>query len=157
MYTKEILASYTDFEEYFEALKDSNVGIKTVVIGDYEDAQAVQKDSTSDMYPLLFVHIPSFTTFNSGGNKNHFEVEFLVLAAMTDDRSLRRVQYNATRNIVHDIHVKLETDAQNGVFEFNGSLQCEPKTNISLGNCIGWMVQMELTTQGVGLDSDYRT
>lgn len=157
-YNKPFVASYEDFEEYFESfLEDTEIGIAAVVIGTIEDAETVQKDAESEIYPLLFVHIPSFESFNSGGNMNRFDSDFLVLERYITDRMERRMAFNRTRHIVHNIQKRMEQDANNGLFVFDGRLQAEPKTNITLGKCIGWFVGFEMATPGVGLDSDYRT
>lgn len=157
-YEKAIVASYEDFEEYFESfLDDVQIGIAAVVIGTVEDVEEVQKNAESEIYPLLFVHIPSFESFNSGGNMNRFDSDFVVLTRYSRDRLERRLAFNNTRNIVHSIQKRMEQDAQNAVFDFDGRLQAEPKTNITLGKCIGWFVGFEMATPGVGVDSDYRT
>lgn len=164
-YNKSILASYEDFEEYFLEMTNDYIddkgntvfiGVKKVVIGTMEDVETVQKNATTEIYPMLFVHIPSFESFNSGGNKNHFETDFLALERHNADTVERRRIFNLTRNIVLNIQKKMEADAQNGVFDFDGRLQAQPKTNLTFGKCLGWFVSFEIATPGVGVDSDYR-
>jgi hypothetical protein len=157
MYLKSIVASYEDFEEYFFAmLNDAEIGVKSVVVGSIQDAETIQKNAASEIYPMLFVHIPSFESFNSGGNMNRFDSDFLVLMRNSDDTVERRKAFNETRNVVLNIQKRFERDAQNGMFEFGGRLQAEPKTNLTFGKCLGWFVGFELATPGVGMDSDYR-
>jgi hypothetical protein len=157
MYLKNIVASYEDFEEYFFAmLDDAEIGVKSVVVGSIQDAETIQKNAASEIYPMLFVHIPSFESYNSGGNMNRFDSDFLVLMRNSDDNVERRKSFNKTRNVVLNIQKRFERDAQNGMFEFGGRLQAEPKTNLTFGKCLGWFVGFELATPGVGVDSDYR-
>jgi hypothetical protein len=157
MYSKNIVASYTDFVDYWESMKDEpNIGVLSVVVGDIEDAQTFQKNAIEAIYPLLFVHVPSFESFNSGGNMNRFDSDFLVLMQNDDDRNARSGIYNQTREIVLNIQKRMERDAQNGLFDFDGRLQAEPKANATMGKCYGWFVSFEMATPGVGVDSDYR-
>lgn len=160
-YEKAIVASYEDYVNYWESMIDyekdgDTIGVVKVVVGDIEDAQMVQKDATEEIYPLLFVHVPSFESFNSGGNKNRFDSDFLVLMRNDSDRNGRKAIYNQTREIVLNIQKRMESDAQNGMFDFDGRLQAEPKANATFGKCYGWFVIFEMATPGVGIDSDYR-
>lgn len=156
-YSKNIVASYEDFEEYFlEMLNDPDIGVASVVVGTIQDAETVQKNADTEIYPMLFVHIPSFESFNSGGNMNRFDSDFLVLDRYSDDLVERRKAFNGTRNIVLNIQKRMERDNQNGLFEFDGRLQAEPKTNLTFGKCLGWFVGFEIATPGAGIDSDYR-
>jgi hypothetical protein len=150
-----VVCTYDDFEAYFESMATEAIGVKSVIIGDMDDAQAFQTNATGDIYPMLFVHVPSFESFNSGGNKNRFETDFLVLIAKTDLNTKKEIR-QITREIVLNIQKKMETDAENGLIEFSGRFFSEPKSNMTHGKCYGWMVAFEIGTPGVGLDSDYR-
>jgi hypothetical protein len=153
-YSKDIVASYDDFEDYWLAMKDT-IPFAAVIIGDLEDVQEVQKNASEDIYPLLFVHVPPFESFNSGGNKNRFDVDFAVLIGKKEDITKREL-YNTAREKVMDIQKQLEQDTENGMFDFDGRLQAEPKTNATFGKCYGWFVSFTMSTPGVGIDSDYR-
>ena len=153
-YNKNIIASYSDFEDYWFSMQEA-VSVAKVVIGDLEDVQEVQKNAEDNIYPLLFIHVPPFESFNSGGNKNRFDVDFTVLMQKTDEITKREL-YNLTREKVLDIQKKLEQDSENGMFDYDGRLQAEPKTNSTFGKGFGWFASFTMATPGVGIDSDYR-
>jgi hypothetical protein len=156
MYTKEIVASLQDFEDYWtELANEPIIGVQSVVVGDLEDVMKFQKNAVNHIYPLLFVHIPPFDTSNVGGNLNGWEVDFVIMDRANDDNEKKTV-YKRTHEIVMNIQLKLDQDTQNGMFDFNGKLHAEPKPNLTNDRCYGWMVSLQMASPGVGIDSDYR-
>lgn len=154
-YSKAIVASYEDFEDYFHSFAPDTA--KSVVIGDLEDFKEFQRTATPESYPVLFVYTPDFTTFESGGNKNLFNTDFLVLQFVIEKNAAnKRLALNTARDILHNIQKRLENDSGNGMFDFDKRIECEPRTNYSEDNLIGWLCSLKIGTGGVGADSDYR-
>ena len=158
MYDKPVVLTYLDFEEYFLEMKnDPAIGVNSVIVGDMEDVQAFQKNAKGQIYPLLFMHVPSFDSFNSGGDKNHFSSDFLILEQNAkNDQAAKSGIYNRTREIVLNIQKKMEEDGEKSMFEFDGKFTAEPRHNFTTDRCFGWFVSFEMATPGVGLDADYR-
>ena len=141
------IETFIQFKEYFKGFKDT-LGIKDFVFGDSTRILNAQ-NSVLD-YPVLWLHTPDIKPYESGGRKNRFTSDFLILkAAAVDDYDQQESNFNDCLEIVWKVLRKMERDAETGIFDFDiDSADIQPKSAMSADNMNGWFVTFSMSTPG---------
>ena len=86
------IETFIQFKDYFKGFKDT-LGIKDFVFGDSNRILNAQ-NSVLD-YPVFWLHTPDIKPYESGGRKNRFTSDFLILkAAAVDDYDQQESNFN---------------------------------------------------------------
>jgi hypothetical protein len=143
------IESFNDFKAYFSAFKGA-LGIKDFVFGDSN--RILNALNSSIDYPVLWLHTPDIKPFESGGRKNRFTSDFLILKnAAADDYEQQETNFSDCLEIVWKVLRRMERDAESGVFDFDiDSADIQPKSALSSDNMNGWFVTFSLSTPGCG-------
>jgi hypothetical protein len=147
------IETFAQFRDYFANLKNiTNLGIKDFVFGD--SAQILNRLNSLVEYPVLWLHTPDIKPYESGGRKNRFTSDFLLLQnAAADDYEQQQSNFNDCLDIVWKVLRQMERDADDSRFDFDiNSVEIVPRHSMTSDNLNGWFVTFSIATPGC--DSD---
>lgn len=145
------ISTYSSFQNYFKSYK-LKFSIQEVVCGD--SARILNLQNSAIEYPCLWLHTPDIKPFESGGRKNRFTSDLLILnTAPADDYEQQEQNFQDCLEIVWKVLRQMERDADDGLFEFDiASVDIQPKAYLTADNCNGWFVSFSLAAAGCDND-----
>jgi len=139
------VTDYESFVAYFRNLADVNVALQDFVVGNSE--RILNRETSIINYPILWLEVPEIGIYQRGGYKERYSSAFLVLKnAPGDDWTQEETDLKETQAIVRQILVRMQDDAETGLFDFDiNGCTIMHKGKWSGDNDWGWRVEFELT------------